>query len=327
MDNGKNIYVIGPFLGDRIEQFDTEASEAFFLHLNSSGELVQQLFLEGAQGFLPLGLSGPFLFGNYKGLLRIRKNEEEEPPVQEISTETTTPKAFVAKYENLGFRWFTFLDVRTSISKDPLLTLTSIADDFNNVYVGGSFRGCLVYENQGVAQNKCAATGFLLKINGDNGDLLWTRNQNIGYDSADSTYLDLSVGGKRYNSLFTVSLICDEDLVILEKIGSHGAKEKKVKVEHEKGDEFYRIYADGKYVYLLSFSSLRMYDLSLRLLSKTEITGMVGNNYVKPLTSLGRQLYLGLGAQKDFTLGNFLLSRVSPESILVSDSQSLILGF
>lgn len=325
VNGGEDIYIIGPFLGDRVEQFDTEASEAFFFHLNNEGEVVQQIFFEGAQGFLPLGLSGPFLFGNYKGELRIRKGEQEELLDSEGPDETT-PKAFIAKYERLAFRWLKFLGIQSLTLQEPLLTLTSIASDDEDVYIGGSFRGALIYENKYIAQNKCKSIGFLLKLSSEKGELLWTHTQSIGYDSTDSVYLSLSVGGKRGKTLFAVSLICDEDLVLVEKIGSHGSQEKKVQVKTVRTDEFYRIYANKKRVYVLSVCNLYVYDLSLRLLSKTEMRGMVGNNYTKPLTSLDRQLYLGLGAQKDFVLGSFLLSRVSPETTIASNSQSVVLG-
>jgi len=327
VNGGKDIYIIGPFLGDRVEQFDTEASEAFFFHLNSAGEVIQQFFFEGAQGFLPLGLSGPFLFGNYKGELRLRKDDQDEILDAEVPDETEpTPKAFIAKYERFAFQWFKFLDVQSLTLQEPLLTLTSIASDDEDVYIGGSFQGALIYENKYIAQNKCKSIGFLLKLSGEKGELLWTHTQTIGYDSTDSVYLSLSVGGKRGKTLFAVSLICDEDLVLVEKIGSHGSQEKKVQVKTFKPDEFYRIYANKKRVYVLSVCNLYVYDFSLHLLSKTEMRGMVGNNYTKPLTSLDRQLYLGLGAQKDFVLGSFLLSRVSPETTIASNSQSVVLG-
>jgi len=332
VNSGKDIYIIGPFLGDRVEEFDTEASEGFFFHLNSLGEVMKQFFFEGVQGFLPLGLSGPFLFGNYKGLLRIREageqDKQEELSGSEIPNETT-PKIFIARYDRLGFQWMKILDIKSLNLQEPLLTGTSIASDDEGVYIGGSFRGSLIYENKYIIQNKCKSIGFLIKLNSEKGELLWTYTQCIGYDSADSVYLSLSVGGKRDKTLFVVSLICNEDLVLIEKITSHGSQEKRLQVKTVRTDEFYRIYADKKRVYVLSVYNIYVYDLSLRLLSKTELRGMVGNNYMKPLTAIDRQLYLGIGAQQDFVLGSFLLSRVSPGNTLTSNSsnsQSVILG-
>lgn len=332
VNQGKDIYILGPFLGDRVEEFDTEASEGFFFHLNSLGEVMKQFFFEGVQGFLPLGLSGPFLFGNYKGLLRIREageqDKQEELSGSEIPNETT-PKIFIARYDRLGFQWMKILDIKGLNLQEPLLTGTSIASDDEGVYIGGSFRGSLIYENKYIIQNKCKSIGFLIKLSSEKGELLWTHTQSIGYDSADSVYLSLSVGGKRDKTLFVVSLICNEDLVLIEKITSHGSQEKRLQVKTVRTDEFYRIYADKKRVYVLSVYNIYVYDLSLRLLSKTELRGMVGNNYMKPLTTIDRQLYLGIGAQQDFVLGSFLLSRVSPGDTLTSNSsnsQSVVLG-
>jgi len=330
-EEGRQIYVIGPFLGDREEQIAIDEPEAFFIHLNVSGEMVQYFFILGVQWFLPMGLSGPYIFGNIKGNFAIRTENEDQLSAsiplggeEDVSGTISTPKAFVAKYSDQDIQWSKIIKVRDDTHILSLLEVTTIKtsnSQRNQLYIGGSFRGALIYNEKCIAKNKCFSNGFLLKIDGFKGNLLWTRTQNIGYGSINSTYLSLSVGGKRNSTLFAVSLICKSfnPLILIEKIGTHGASEKKVKFDDPKAGDFVRIYADTRRVYILTSSTLSIYDLYLKLQSVTKIKGLVDKNYVKPMTSKRKHLYLGLGAAQNFLLGTFILSRISPNI----DSQNM----